>query len=120
MSLPASGSVTANEKCISPRAAAGRKRRFKSSLPCTTTGIRPKIERCTALAAFIAPACAASLITSAAAVLRDRDAEIAGLGERAIELVRELVTRIVIAPVGIGKALAQGAHSGHDLALRRR
>ena len=56
--------------------------------------------------------------SAAAVCLRNCDAEIAGRGEGAIELVRELVARIVTAPVGIGKALAQRAHSGDDLALR--
>ena len=127
MSLPASGSVTANAACISPLTTRGRWRRFISSLPCITIGVRPKIDRWIALAAFIAPAYATSRMTSAASVipspaaavfLGNRDAQVTGLGDGLVEVVREFVCGVLGAPVLVVEARAHRAHTLHDFLLR--
>ena len=49
VSVPASGSVTANDVCRSPVTTRGRKRCFRSSEPCWMIGSNPKMPMCTAL-----------------------------------------------------------------------
>ena len=67
VSVPASGSVTPNATCSEPSATGGRKRCFISSVPWTTTGCMPKIDRCNADAPFMhAPDAATSSSTAAA------------------------------------------------------
>ena len=67
VSVPASGSVTPNATCSAPAATSGRKRCFISSVPWTTTGCMPKIDRCIADAPFMqAPEAATSSSTAAA------------------------------------------------------
>jgi hypothetical protein len=69
VSVPASGSVTANEVCRSPVTTLGRKRCFKSSLPWWMIGSNPKIPMCTALQPPIpAPDAEISCSTMAASV----------------------------------------------------
>ncbi len=48
MSRPVLGSVTAKQAFSVPAISGGRKRRFCSSVPNTTTGLRPKMFMCTA------------------------------------------------------------------------
>ena len=67
VSVPASGSVTPKATCSDPSATAGRNRWRSSSLPCTTTGCIPKIDRWIADAPFMqAPDAATSSSTAAA------------------------------------------------------
>ena len=70
MSRPTSGSVTAKQAFSLPAISGGRKRRFCSSLPNTTTGCSPKIFMCTAEAPENpAPDCATACMTIAASVM---------------------------------------------------
>ena len=67
VSVPASGSVTPKATCSFPAATSGRYFCFISSLPCTTTGCMPNIDRCSADAPFMqAPDAATSPSTVAA------------------------------------------------------
>ena len=54
---------------------------------------------------------------AAAVALRDRDAEVAGGGDRGEEVVGKFGAPIVLAPVFVGKVCAQGAHLPDDLFL---
>ena len=81
----------------------GRVSRFSSSEPCTITGCMPKIDRCIELAPFIpAPDAATSSSSSDASVMPKPCPpyssgvvmpEPAAVGERLVELGRELVRR---------------------------
>jgi hypothetical protein len=69
VSVPASGSVTANETWRSPSTSRGRNRFFRSALPCLMIDSNPKIPMWTALHPFIpAPEGATSRSTIAASV----------------------------------------------------
>jgi len=69
VSVPASGSVTANETCRSPLAARGRNRRFSSSVPCSMIDSKPKMPMWTVVHPFMpAPEAAISCSTIAASV----------------------------------------------------
>jgi hypothetical protein len=67
VSVPASSSVTPNETWSSPLAVAGSVRCFSSSDPWWMTGAIPKIDKCSAEAAFWAPGLAATALSSAPA-----------------------------------------------------
>ena len=70
MSRPTLGSVTAKQDFSLPAISGGRKRRFCSSVPNTTTGFRPKMFMCTAEAPCMpAPDSAIACIISAASVM---------------------------------------------------
>src|SRR5208283_663284 len=56
--------------------------------------------------------------TAPAVLLRDRDAEITRIGNRFVEIVRELVALVVAAPIFVGEALAQRADAVYDFILR--
>ena len=74
VSSPASGSVTAKQAFSVPAISGGRKRAFCSSLPNTTTGLRPKMFMCSAEAPEnAAPDSAMACIITAASVMPSPD-----------------------------------------------
>ena len=117
VSSPAFGSVTAKQARFSPRMSGGSMRAFCSSVPATTTGLRPKMLRCTADAPLkAAPDSAmACIITDAsvmprpgsAVLLGHRDAEPPALDNGAEELLRELAVVVAFVPVLRPEVLAQ-------------
>ena len=119
VSSPAPGSVTPKHTCRSPLTMRGRVRGLSSSEPCLTTGCMPKIDRWMALAPFIAAAGARDLLeqqrrlgdaqTVPAVLLRDRHAEPAALGDRVVELLRELVRLVLLHPVLVVEPLHSSA-----------
>ena len=70
VSSPAFGSVTAKQTRFSPRMSGGSMRAFCSPVPATTTGLRPKMLRCTADAPLkAAPDSAMACIITDASVM---------------------------------------------------
>ena len=119
MSSPASGSVTAKQVFSLPAISGGRKRRFCSSVPKTTTGCSPKMFMWIAEAPLNpAPDCGDRLHQdrrlgdaepAAAIFLRHRDAEPAGLGHRLVKLVRKAALGVLLQPVIVAEALRTAA-----------
>ena len=69
VSVPASGSVTAKRDVQVAGGTRGRKRCFRSSVPCWMIGSKPKMPMCTALQPFMpAPDAEISCSTMAASV----------------------------------------------------
>ena len=109
MLRPASGSVTAKQALSRPAISGGSQRRFCSSVPNTTTGCSPKMFMWIAEAPESpAPVRGDRLHhqrrlgdaeARAAVRLRHGDAEPAGVGERAVEVVGEAALAVLAQPV---------------------